>query len=164
MPRIESFSFGSIVIGGKTYGHDILILPDGTINRRRASIRFGIGSHVIKKGEINELVKANPEVVVAGTGTNAWAQLASDAELCAKEAKAMEEKVDLSKQREWTGKPGEVAIPEAYLKDLHYEIVVFARRAKKALSRGLEAAVVNLICMCSNSEYPFGSRVTCVIS
>jgi len=87
MPRIESFSFGSIAIGGKTYRHDVLILPDGTIKRRRASIRFGIGSHVIKKGEINELVKANPEVVVVGTGTNAWAQLASDAELCAKEAK-----------------------------------------------------------------------------
>ena len=87
MPRIESFSFGSIVIGSKTYGRDILILPDGTIKRRRASTRFGIGSHVIKKGEINELVKANPEVVVVGTGTNAWAQLASDAELCVKEAK-----------------------------------------------------------------------------
>ena len=87
MPKIESFSFGSIVIGSKTYGRDILILPDGTIKRRRASTRFGIGSHVIKKGEINELVKANPEVVVVGTGTNAWAQLASDAELCVKEAK-----------------------------------------------------------------------------
>ena len=87
MPRIESFKFGSIAVGGKTYRRDILMLPDGTVKRRRDSIRFGIGSHVIKKGEIDELVKANPEVVVVGTGTNAWAQLASDAELCAKEAK-----------------------------------------------------------------------------
>ncbi len=86
MPRIESFSFGSIVIGGKTSGRDIIILPDGTIKWRRARTRFGIGSHVIKKGEIIDLVKANPEVVLVGTGTNAWAQLASDAELCAKEA------------------------------------------------------------------------------
>jgi hypothetical protein len=87
MPRIENFKFGSIVIGGKTYRRDVLMLPDGTVKLRRGSIRFGIGSHVIKKGEINELVKANPEVVVVGTGTNAWAQLASDAELCVKEAK-----------------------------------------------------------------------------
>ena len=42
----------------------------------------------------------------------------------------MEEKVDLSKQKEWEGKPGEVTIPEAYLKDLRYEIVVFTRKER----------------------------------
>ena len=87
MPRIESLKFGSIVIGGKTYRRDILMLPDGTVTLRRGSIRFGIGSNVIKKGEIDELVKANPEVVVVGTGMNAWAKLAGDAELCLKETK-----------------------------------------------------------------------------
>lgn len=42
----------------------------------------------------------------------------------------MEEKIDLRKQREWEGKPGEVTIPEAYLKDLRYEIVVFTRKER----------------------------------
>jgi len=42
----------------------------------------------------------------------------------------MEELVNLNKQMEWTGKPGEVAIPEAYLKRLRYEIVVFARKER----------------------------------
>jgi len=42
----------------------------------------------------------------------------------------MENKVDLSKQKEWEGKPGEVTIPEAYLKDLRYEIVVFTRKER----------------------------------
>ena len=42
----------------------------------------------------------------------------------------MEEMVDLKKQREWTGKPGELVVPEAYLKDLQYEIVVFARKER----------------------------------
>lgn len=42
----------------------------------------------------------------------------------------MEEKVDLSKQREWEGKPGEVTIPEAYLKDLRHEVVVFTRKER----------------------------------
>lgn len=42
----------------------------------------------------------------------------------------MEEKIDLGKQREWEGKPGEVTIPEAYLKGLRYEIVVFTRKER----------------------------------
>lgn len=42
----------------------------------------------------------------------------------------MEEKVDLSKQKEWEGKPGEVTIPEAYLKGLRHEIVVFTRKER----------------------------------
>ena len=41
-----------------------------------------------------------------------------------------EELVDLSKQREWSGKPGELTIPEAYIKGLCYEIVVFARKER----------------------------------
>ncbi|MEQ4489590.1 MAG: hypothetical protein AAC990_04390 [Dehalococcoides mccartyi] len=54
MPRIETFEFGSIVINGKKYNRDILILPDGTIEKRKACTRFGIGSHLIKKNEISE--------------------------------------------------------------------------------------------------------------
>ena len=46
------------------------------------------------------------------------------------EVMSMEEKVDLSKQKEWEGKPGEVTIPEAYLKGLCHEIVVFTRKER----------------------------------
>ena len=42
----------------------------------------------------------------------------------------MENKVDLGKYREWEGKPGELAIPEAYINDLRYEIVVFVRKER----------------------------------
>lgn len=42
----------------------------------------------------------------------------------------MVDKVDLYQQREWTGKPGTLTIPEAYIKDLLYEIVVFARKER----------------------------------
>jgi hypothetical protein len=38
-----------------------------------------------------------------------------------------DELVDLNKYREWSGKPGEVTIPEAYVNGQRYEIVVFAR-------------------------------------
>ena len=42
----------------------------------------------------------------------------------------MNDKVDLKKQREWEGKPGEVTISESYLKGLCHEIVVFARKER----------------------------------
>ena len=42
----------------------------------------------------------------------------------------MEELVDLRKYREWSGKPGEVTIPEAYEKFQRYEIVVFVRKER----------------------------------
>ena len=41
-----------------------------------------------------------------------------------------EEIVDLNKQKEWSGKPGEVTVPEAYLKDLLFEMIVFARKER----------------------------------
>lgn len=84
--RIESFKFGSIIIGGKRYGRDVLMLADGTVKQRKGGF-WKFGSHVIKKAEIEELLKASPEVVVVGTGTSAKANLASDAELSLKEAK-----------------------------------------------------------------------------
>ncbi|MFH1625805.1 MAG: hypothetical protein ABID54_11720 [Pseudomonadota bacterium] len=42
----------------------------------------------------------------------------------------MEEFVDLNKQREWSGKPGELTIPEAYLTGLRYEVVVFTKKER----------------------------------
>jgi hypothetical protein len=85
MPKVENFSFGSIVIGGRKYGRDILMLPDGVVKQRKGGF-WKFGSHVFKKEEIDELIIANPDVVVLGTGTNAKAKLASDAELLIKEA------------------------------------------------------------------------------
>ena len=42
----------------------------------------------------------------------------------------MNDKVDLSKQKEWEGEPGKVTIPEVYLKGLRYEVVVFTRKER----------------------------------
>lgn len=42
----------------------------------------------------------------------------------------MDSLVDLNRQAEWSGKPGEVKIPEAYIKGLHFEIVVFTRKER----------------------------------
>jgi len=47
-----------------------------------------------------------------------------------KEEPMAEKFVDLSKQKEWEGKPEDVAIPEIYIKNLHHEIIVFARKER----------------------------------
>jgi hypothetical protein len=86
MARVEKFNFGSIVIEGKKYGYDVLMFPDGSVKRRKGGF-WKFGSHAIKKAEIEELLKAGPQVVVIGTGTRSKAKLASDAELMPKEAK-----------------------------------------------------------------------------
>jgi len=42
----------------------------------------------------------------------------------------MDDRVDLSKYREWNGNPGEVAIPDVYQNTQRYEITVFARKER----------------------------------
>ena len=74
MPIIDSFKSGSIVISGKTYTRDVLILPDGTVKQRKSGF-WKFGSHIVNKSEIDELLTANPQVVVVGTGTGAKAEL-----------------------------------------------------------------------------------------
>lgn len=86
MAKVDSFSFGSIVVEGKKYARDLLFFPDGSVKKRKGGF-WKFGSHAIKKGEIEELVEANPEVVIVGTGTDAKARLEPDAESRAKEAK-----------------------------------------------------------------------------
>lgn len=47
---------------------------------------------------------------------------------------ASQEYVNLKESREWTGKPGQyfgnLVLPQAYLKPLHYEIVVFVKKER----------------------------------
>ncbi len=86
MTKVNRFDFGSIVIDGKQYGYDVVVLPDGSVKEREVS-KAMFGSHAIRKGEIEELVKANPETIVVGTGTSGMAAVSQDAQAYAREAK-----------------------------------------------------------------------------
>jgi len=70
--------------------------------------------------------------------------------------KMEEEKVDLSKQREWEGKPGALKVPEAYIKDLHFEIVVFARKERGGSDFTFRCKEYERI---AEGEYRFGGVV-----
>jgi len=76
--KVDSFSFGSITVGGKKYRRDLILLPDGTVKQRKGGFWI-FGSHSIKREEVEELFSAGAEEVVVGTGTNAKAGLSGEA-------------------------------------------------------------------------------------
>lgn len=66
MTVIERCEFGSIVIDGREYTSDLIIYPDSRIAdswRRKAGHRLSID-------DIDELIKSEPEVIIAGTGAS----------------------------------------------------------------------------------------------
>ncbi len=64
--KIEDYSFGHIVIDGKEYASDVLIFPDSRID---ASWWRDEG-HVLKTEDISDLIEAEPELIIAGTGAS----------------------------------------------------------------------------------------------
>ncbi|MBD3322256.1 MAG: hypothetical protein GF350_14245 [Chitinivibrionales bacterium] len=63
-PMIEKYSFGHIVINGKSYNSDLLVFPDGSVhdNWRRKQ------GHKLLLEDLVELVAQQPEIIIAGTG------------------------------------------------------------------------------------------------
>lgn len=72
MVEIDSSSFGSITIDGKTYRHDVYVLPSGSVEERE----YG---HTFTRDQVEHVLKEKPEVVVIGKGTSGLASLSSDA-------------------------------------------------------------------------------------
>lgn len=62
---IDSYEFGRIVISGKTYEHDLIILPDKIIDNwwRREG-------HKLSIADIETIIAASPRTVVIGTGAS----------------------------------------------------------------------------------------------
>lgn len=86
MAKIDSISFGSIVVDGKKYRRDVSLFPDGSVKQRKGGFWI-FGSHNIKRQEIEELSRAGAEVCVIGIGTNSQAKLSKEANSFAGQAK-----------------------------------------------------------------------------
>ena len=84
MAKIDKFSFGSIIIDGKKYSRDVLILADGMVKKRKGGFLM-FGSHGIKKEEFEELAEDRPEAIIIGTGTSGKASVAPEVEDWAKQ-------------------------------------------------------------------------------
>lgn len=66
MPYIKSYSFGRMEIDNTAYSKDIIILPDGTI----LSPWWRIEGHRLEIADIEKLISAGPEIIIAGTGAS----------------------------------------------------------------------------------------------
>ena len=64
--KIDTTSFGLIVIDGKQYNADLIIYPDGHVK----DTWWRESSHRLSMDDVGELVASEPEVIVVGTGVN----------------------------------------------------------------------------------------------
>ncbi len=79
MAKIDSFSFGSIVVDGKKYRKDLILLPDGKVKQRKGGF-WMFGDHNIKREEIEELFGTGAQVAVVGIGTISRARVSDEAQ------------------------------------------------------------------------------------
>ena len=64
--KIDSFSFGTMVIDHKQYTSDLIIFPDGRVQDGWWRAR----GHVLSKRDIADLVELKPNIIIVGTGVN----------------------------------------------------------------------------------------------
>lgn len=62
--RIDQYSFGKIVIDGRTYTSDVIIYPD-----RVVSNWWRKQGHELSIEDIDEVIREKPEILVVGTGS-----------------------------------------------------------------------------------------------
>ncbi len=74
--RIDSTCFGSIIVRGRKYESDVIIFWDGEIIEREKS-------HNFSKGELQDILLKEPEIVVVGTGQSGLMKVDESAEILA---------------------------------------------------------------------------------
>jgi len=79
-PVINDTRFGVVTASGETYEHDIYILADGTVKKRKKkAVKKLYGtSHWIGPEELEQLLKGAPELLVIGTGQSGSAELTAE--------------------------------------------------------------------------------------
>ena len=66
---IEKYDFGVLRINGKEYHRDVIIYPEGVRGGARVDASWWRKEgHRLDRADLDEVVKAKPEVLVVGTG------------------------------------------------------------------------------------------------
>lgn len=63
--HIDNYSFGKIVINGKTYTADVIVYPD-----RVDSSWWRLEGHLLQKSDLKDIVAAKPDILIVGTGNS----------------------------------------------------------------------------------------------
>ena len=61
--HIDHYSFGKIIIDGKTYSSDVILYPD-----RIDSSWWRKEGHYLQKADLAGIIAANPDLLIVGTG------------------------------------------------------------------------------------------------
>ena len=61
--RIDSYSFGIIMIDGKTYTSDVIVFPE-----RVFSPWWRKEGHFLRMEDLAEVLREKPDIIVIGTG------------------------------------------------------------------------------------------------
>jgi hypothetical protein len=79
---IESTTFGSITIDGKTYNHDVIVRLSGEVVKRkkRMSKKYYGTSHILSKNEAKFVFEKGCEQLVLGSGQMGNVHLSPEAE------------------------------------------------------------------------------------
>lgn len=80
-PRIESVSFGVVVVNGEEFPGDIYIRVDGKLGKRKkkaARKKYGT-SHLVDAEELQKVCKGSPKTVIIGAGFQGMVRLTEDA-------------------------------------------------------------------------------------
>ena len=82
MVKVDSTSFGKIVINKKEYMHDVIINYRGEVKEAKTKIR-----HLFSKNEFEELAKENPEIIIVGNGQYSAMEIDEEVKKISKERK-----------------------------------------------------------------------------
>jgi hypothetical protein len=80
-PKINSTSFGSITVKGKSFEYDILIRLDGQVEKRKKKLSkklYGT-SHKISLAEAKYIYENGAEKLIMGTGQTGYVELSKKA-------------------------------------------------------------------------------------
>ena len=80
--KIGKTTFGSIVVEGKKFTHDVVIGLDGSVKKRKKKLSKKVygTSHIISLEEAKHLYEKGAEKILIGTGQSGMVKLSEEAE------------------------------------------------------------------------------------
>jgi hypothetical protein len=68
--HIDTYDFGKMVIDGKGYDHDVIVLQDRVIGNW-----WRKEGHHLRKEDLEEVIRSHPHLLVIGTGMHGFMQV-----------------------------------------------------------------------------------------
>lgn len=80
-PEVQSYRFGQMVVDGETHTSDLILLPDRVIPEW-----WREQGHRLSMEDLGDVLDAQPEVLIVGTGANGLMRVPSETRRAVREA------------------------------------------------------------------------------